>query len=116
MFEAKSIALPQLVEAAYYAMLALERRFGPEDLEREPILEGLASEPGPEERELAHRWIEEIEQQENRSIHDLDSETIQRYVGELSDTVQHRVKAEVKPDPVRGEQLLEKLSAQVFSS
>jgi hypothetical protein len=112
MFESEA-SLTQLIEAAYYAMRALERRLGPDELESKPIMAGLASEPGPEERNLAREWIEKIERQEHRPINKLDNETIQRYLGELSDTVQKRVHLEVKPDLKRGQQLLEKLWATV---
>ncbi len=108
MFEAKG-SLSQLIEAAYYTMRALERRFTPEDLDREPIMAGLASEPSAEEQAIARHWIETIEQREGHPISELDGTTIQRYLEELSDTVQRRVELEVKPNLERGQQLLEKL-------
>jgi hypothetical protein len=113
MFEVKSVDLSQVIGAAYYAMRALERRFSPDDLKKQPIMAGLASEPGPDEKELAFHWIEEIEQKENRSIHDLDSKTIQHYVGELSDTVQQRVESQMKPDLEKGRKLLALLQESV---
>jgi hypothetical protein len=113
MFDTTSPTLSQVIEAAYLAMLALERRFDPEDLELEQLLRGTASEPGPREREIARRWLEEIQHQEDRSIHELDGATLRRYVGELSDLVHKRVKADLRPDPERGRQLLERLERQV---
>ncbi len=112
MFDAaRSHSVPEVVEAAYYAMRALERRLGPDGLARTPLLRGLASEPGPAEQELAKRWLQEIEERENSPIEQFDIRTIERYLGELSETVEQRYKGERKLDPARGAELLQALRA-----
>jgi hypothetical protein len=114
MFDAaRSMPLSQLIEVAYYVRLALERRFRPEDLERAPIMAGLASEPGPEDQRLARDWIAEIQVREARTVDQINAERLEAYLGELSDLVARRVQAEMKPDPVRGRQLLEELRRKV---
>jgi hypothetical protein len=110
MFRAAStLTLDQLLEVTYYARLALDRRFRPEDLERTPILAGVAGEPGPDEQKLARDWIAEIQLREGRPVDQLEEETLEGYQRELSNLVQKRVRLEVKPDPVRGRRLLEEL-------
>jgi hypothetical protein len=110
MFRAAStLTLAELIEVTYYARLALDRRFRPEDLERTPIMAGVAGEPGPEEQKLARDWIAEIQLREGRPVDQLDEGTLEEYQRELSDLVQKRVRLEVKPDPVRGRRLLEEL-------
>jgi hypothetical protein len=114
MFDAaRSMSLSQLIEVAYYVRLALERRFRPEDLERAPIMAGLASEPGPEDQRLARDWIAEIQSREEKPVDQIKAERLEAYLRELSDLVAHRVQAEMKPDPVRGRQLLEELRRKV---
>src|SRR5262249_24810855 len=110
MFRAASaLPLDQLLEVTYYARLALDRRFSPEDIERIPIMAGVAGEPGPEEQKLARDWIAEIQLQEGRPIDQLKEETLEEYQRQLSDLVEKRVRLESKPDPVRGRRLLEEL-------
>lgn len=114
MFDAaRSIPLSQLIEVTHYVRLALERRFRPEDLERTPIMAGLAGEPGPEDQRLARDWITEIQLREERPVDQINAERLEAYLGQLSDLVEHRVQTEVKPDPVRGRQLLEELRRKV---
>ena len=108
---AESRTAPEVVEAAYYAMRALERRLGPKELARTPLLKGLASEPGQAEQELAGRWLQEIEEREHSPIGQFDVRTIERYLGELSETVQQRYRGERKLDPARGVELLQALRA-----
>jgi hypothetical protein len=114
MFDAaQSMPLPQLIEVAYYVRLALERRFRPEDLERTPIMAGLAGEPGPEDQRLARDWIAEIQHREERTVDQIRAERLEAYLTQLSELVEYRVQTEVKPDPVRGRQLLEELRRKV---
>ena len=114
MFEsARSLSTPELIEVAYYTRLALERWFGPEDLERTPILAGLACEPSPAEQKMAQDWLREIESAENRPIIELDHQVIGKYLGKLSDLVQRRMDAEIKPDKALGRRLLEELRRKV---
>jgi len=108
---AESRTVPEVVEAAYYAMRALERRLGPEDLDRTPLLRGLASEPGPAEQELAKRWLQEIEEREHSPIRQFDVQTIEHYLGELSETVEQRYQGARKLDPAQGAELLQVLRA-----
>ena len=110
MFDAAlSMPLAQLIEVTYYARLALDRRFRPEDLERTPIMAGVAGEPGPEEQKLARDWLAEIQLHEGRPVDQLKEETLEEYQRQLSDLVEKRVRLESKPDPVRGRRLLEEL-------
>ena len=115
MFEAaSSMSSRELTAVAYYTRIALEHFFTPEDLRRYPLLEGTSGEPSPKEQEMACRWLEEIEQQEGRSIDQLDVETMRRYTGELSEMSLRRAEEERGPfDPERAERLLEKLRRAV---
>lgn len=75
---------------------------------------GTSSEPSPEEQEIACQWLAEIEQQENRSIDQLDRETIRRYTGELSGMILRRAEEERGPiNPERAQRLLEELRRAV---
>ena len=106
---ASTLTLDQLLEVTYYARLALDRRFRPEDLDRTPIMAGIAGEPGPEEQKLARDWLAEIQLHEGRPVDQLKEETLEEYQRQLSDLVEKRVRLESKPDPVRGRRLLEEL-------
>jgi hypothetical protein len=111
--EAATMNSTQLLSVAYYTRIALEHLFTPEDLRRYPLLEG-ASAPSSEEEETACRWLAEIEQKENRPIHQLDAKTIRRYTGQLSDMSLRRSAEERGPvDPERAERLLENLRRAV---
>lgn len=114
MFEAAaSMTKVQLTSVAYYTMLALEHWVTPERLRRAPILAGIAGEPSKEEQEIACRWLEEIQKQENRPIDQFDDKTILRYTGQLSRLVVERAESERKTDPQRAQQLLEDLRRAV---
>ena len=115
MFEgAASMESTQLTSVAYYTRIALEHWYTPEDLRKYPLLAGTSSEPSPEEQEIACQWLSEIEQKENRSIDQLDRETIRRYTGELSGMILRRAEEERGPiNPERAQRLLEELRRAV---
>lgn len=114
MFEsAASMTSAQLTAAAYYARIALEHFFTPEQLRKTPLLAGLASEPSAQEQERACQWLEEIQRKEGRPINQLDPGTIRRYTSRLSDLVLERTESEMEFDSERAQRLLEELRRAV---
>lgn len=109
---AASMGTSQLIDVAYYTRLALEHWYTPEDLRRNPLLAGSSSEPSPEDRESACRWLEEIQDREGRPIDQLDPVTIRRYTSELSDLILRRTERP-DADPERTQRLLEELRRAV---
>jgi len=67
----------------------------------------------PLQRRLARDWIAEIQFREVRTVDKINAERLEEYLGEISDLVARRVQTEMKPDPVRGRQLLEELRRKV---
>lgn len=110
MFRTQATSLSQMIEATYFAARAIERRFSPEDVDHRPLMAGGATEPKPAERQLVRRWIEEIQQQEQRPLRELDQETIQQYLRALYDLLEQRIQTETKPYRERGRRLLEELN------
>ena len=105
--------LPKLIDSVYYAMRALERRLRPQELPSTPIMRGIESEPDPEAQSLAVRWLEEIESMEGRPIDEFDARTLDKYLGELAETVRSRSQEESPADLERGHLLLDRLRAAV---
>ena len=111
--EAATMNASQLLSVAYYTRIALEHLFSPEHLRRYPLLTG-SSAPTPEEEEITCRWLAQIEQKENRPIHELDNKTILRYTGQLSEMSLRRSEEEMGPiDPEEAERLIENLRRAV---
>ncbi len=111
--EAATMSASQLLEVAYYTRIALEHLFSPEDLRKYPLLDG-DSAPTPEEEEITCRWLAEIEQKENKPIHELDNKTIRHYIGQVIDMSLRRSEEERGPiDPERAERALENLRRAV---
>jgi hypothetical protein len=111
--EAGTMSFTQLVSVAYYTRIALEHFFTPEHLRRYPLLTGTSA-PTPEEEEIACSWLAEIEQKENKPIHELDNKTILRYTGQLSEMILRRSEEERGPfDPERAKRAIENLRRAV---
>lgn len=114
MFESSaSMSYEQLITVTYYTRIALEHWFTPDDLRRYPLLAGTSGEPSLEDQEIACRWLEEIQEHEDRPINQLDVETMRRYTGELSGMAQRRSEMKYPVDPERAERLLEELRRAV---
>ncbi|HEY4595925.1 MAG TPA: hypothetical protein VIJ02_05950, partial [Thermoanaerobaculia bacterium] len=77
--EAATMNASQLLSVAYYTRIALEHLFSPEDLRKYPLLDDDST--TPEEEEITCRWLAQIEQKENKPIHELDNKTIRHYIG-----------------------------------
>src|SRR5215218_7195009 len=100
MFEAAAtMRSEQLLSVAYYARIALEHCFTPENLRKYPLLAGTSGEPSPEEQEIACQWLEEIQNQEGESIDRLDYGTIERYISEVVGLSRRRWESERTYDP-----------------
>ena len=110
---AASMSSDQLLSVAYYTRIALEHLFTPEDLRKYPLLAGSSGEPSPEEQEMACQWLQEIQNQEGRSIDRLDYGTIDRYINEVVALAQRRWDSEMTHDPEEGQRLLEELRRAV---
>jgi hypothetical protein len=114
MFEAAaSMSSERLLSVAYYTRIALEHCFTPEDLRKYPLLAGTSGEPGPEEQEMACRWLEEIQNHEGQLIDQLDYGTIERYIKQVVGLSQRRWESERTHDPAEGQRLLEELRRAV---
>ncbi|HKI00592.1 MAG TPA: hypothetical protein VKK31_01295 [Thermoanaerobaculia bacterium] len=114
MFEAAaSMSSDRLLSVAYYTRIALEHCFTPEDLRKYPLLAGTSGEPSPEEQEIACQWLEEIQNQEGKSIDRLDYGTVARYISEVVGLSQRRWESERTYDPQEGQRLLEELRRAV---
>ena len=110
--EAATMSASQLLEVAYYTRIALEHLFSPEDLRKYPLLDD--DSVTPEEEEITCRWLAEIEQKENKPIHELDNKTILSYTGQLSEMSLRRSEEEMGPiDPEEAERLIENLRRAV---
>jgi hypothetical protein len=110
--EAATMSASQLLSVAYYTRIALEHLFGPEDLRKYPLLDGDSA--TPEEEEITCRWLAEIEQKENKPIHELDNKTLLHYIGQVVDMSLRRSEEEMGPiDPEEAERLLENLRRAV---
>ena len=111
--EAATMSASQLLSVAYYTRIALEHLFTPEHLRKYPLLTGTSA-PTPEEEEITCRWLAEIEQKENKPIHELDNKTILRYIGQVIGMSLHRLEEERGPfDPERAKRSLENLRRAV---
>ena len=111
--EAATMDASQLLSVAYYTRIALEHLFGPEHLRRYPLLTGTSA-PTPEEEEITCRWLAEIEQKENKPIHELDNKTLLHYIGHVVDMSLRRSEEEMGPvDPEEAERLIENLRRAV---
>jgi|SRR3954462_10112689 len=110
--EAATMSASQLLDVAYYTRIALEHLFGPEDLRKYPLLDGDSI--TPEEEEITCRWLAEIEQKENKPIHELDNKTLLHYIGHVIDMSLRRSEEEMGPvDPEEAERLIENLRRAV---
>ena len=104
-----------LVEAAYYAIRLIKHRLGISDVKNGLIVKGLPSEPSPEGEGIALKIIEEIEQTEGASLHEMSKESAEKYISALADIVHQRSVEDLRYDRERGQELLEELRKSALS-
>jgi len=110
--EAATMNASQLLSVAYYTRIALEHLFSPEDLRKYPLLDG--DSVTPEEEEITCRWLAQIEQKENKPIHELGNKTLLHYIGQVIDMSLRRSEEEMGPiDTEEAERLIENLRRAV---
>lgn len=103
----------QIIDAVYYAMRALERRYSASQLPNHRFMRNLDSEPAASDRDVARRILEEIEAREQKTIEELDWLTIEKYISDLARATQQLSEQERKLDPARSQELLLSLRAAV---
>jgi hypothetical protein len=105
----KNAPLEEAIDAAYYAMRALERRLGPDQLAKTRLMAGVWCEPGAKQQELAQHLLAEIESRERVRIEDLGFQELTALVGEVADSIQQLSETARPANRVNGRVRLEEL-------
>jgi len=81
----ESVSPTTAIEGLHYCLRALEHAGEPYARERDFFFDAPSSRPGPESRALTMAVLSGIEKAEQKSIHQLDRETITNYVCAICD-------------------------------
>src|SRR3989442_15510509 len=93
---------PAALNAAHQAVRMLQWRVKPSAKKSRYVLKGVTSSPNASEYKCAVQLVREIQNAEGRDISELSPQKVHKYVVQISDLMQNRVKQETLFDATQG--------------